>query len=157
MTREDNKKEELKQKIEKVKRELKDYIYNKKWVEERIEDIKERKSLVNNITTTLSDMPKGSKKVEDKMAEALVEILDLTNELGIYLKELKEKQIQIESKIDKLEQPYKNILYFRYIKGYNLTEVSNEIDEEYDYTRKLHGTALVKYMKAGEKNGEYSK
>ena len=66
-------------------------------------------------------MPKGSRKVEDQMAEALAEILDLTNDLEKYLKDLKEKQIKIESKIDKLEQPYKNILYFRYIKGYNFT------------------------------------
>ena len=60
--------------------------------------------------------------------------------------------IKIENKIDKIEQPYKNILYFRYIKGYNLTEVSGEIEEEYDYTRKLHGIALIKYTKIGEKN-----
>lgn len=68
------------------------------------------------------------------------------------MKELKEKQILIENKIDKLGQPYKNILYFRYIKGYNLTEVSAEINEEYDYTRKLHGKALIKYTKVGEEN-----
>lgn len=85
------------------------------------------------------------------MAENLVEILDLTKDLERYLQELKSKQIEIETKIDKLEQPYKNILYFRYIKGYNLTEVSNEINEEYDYTRKLHGIALIKYVEIGDK------
>ncbi len=88
--------------------------------------------------------------MEDKEAESLAEILDITNELEEYLKSLKEKQVKIETKIDKLAQPYKNILYFRYIKGYNLTEVSNEINEEYDYTRKLHGTALVRYVMLGE-------
>lgn len=46
----------------KNKRELKDYIYNKKWIEERLEDIKERKSLLDKITTTLSDMPKRKPK-----------------------------------------------------------------------------------------------
>ena len=140
----------IKEDVEKAKRELKNYIYDKKWVEERLEDIKERKTLVNNITTTLSDMPNGSRRVEDKMAESLVEILDLINDLERYLKELKEKQIEIETKIDKIEQPYKNILYFRYIKGNNLTEVSNQINAEYDYTRKLHGIALIKYARLGE-------
>lgn len=91
------------------------------------------------------------------MAESLVEILDLTNEVEKDLRELKEKQIKIELKIDQLEQPYKNILYFRYIKGYNLTEVSNEIEEEYDYTRKLHGIALIKYTKVGKAYGEFNK
>lgn len=76
--------------------------------------------------------------------------MDDTNEVEKYIKDLKEKQIIIENKIDKIEQPYRNILYFRYIKGYNLTEVSNEIEEEYDYTRKLHGIALIKYSNIGE-------
>lgn len=143
MTRED---------LEKAKQELKDYIYEKKWIEERLEDIKERRSLLDKITNTLSDIPKGSKQVYDSQAENLAKILDLTSDLEKCLKELKIKQIGIENKIDKIRQPYKNILYFRYIKGYNLTEVSAEIDEEYDYTRKLHGMALIKYAKLGEKN-----
>lgn len=145
----------IKEDVEKSKQELKDYRYNKKWVEERLEDIKERRSLLDNITNTISDMPKGSKYVYDRQAENLTKILDLTNDLEKYLKELKIKQILIENKIDKLDQPYKNILYFKYIKGYNLTEVSNEIEEEYDYTRKLHRKALIKYTKVG-KNEKYS-
>ena len=141
----------IKEDIERCKRELKDYIYNKKWVEERLEDIKERRSMLDKITTTLSDMPKGSSKVTDRIMENLVKILDDTKEIEKYVRDLREKQIKIENKIDMLEQPYKNILYFRYIKGYNLTEVSGEIEEEYDYTRKLHGIALIKYAEIGEK------
>lgn len=139
-----------KEELIKSKQELKDYIYNKKWIEERLEDIKERRSLLDKITITLSDMPKGSPKVVDTNIESLVQILDDTSEVEKYIKDLKEKQIIIENKIDKIEQPFRNILYFRYIRGYNLTEVSNEIEEEYDYTRKLHGIALIKYSSIGE-------
>ena len=110
--------------LNKSKQELKDYIYNKKWIEERLEDIKERRSLLDKITTTLSDMPKGSPKVTDIKVESLAKIIDDTAEVEKYIKDLKERQIKIENKIDKIEQPYRNILYFRYIKGYNLTEVS---------------------------------
>lgn len=140
-----------KEELKSSKQELKDYVYEKKWIEERLEDIKERKSLIDKITTVLSDMPKGSKQIYDSQAEKLAQILDLTNDLEKYLAQLKEKQLIIENKIDKIGQPYKNILYFRYIKGYNLTEVSAEIDEEYDYTRKLHRIALIKYAKLGVK------
>lgn len=140
----------IKEDLEKTKRELKDYIYNKRWIEERLNDIKERRSLLDKITNTLSDMPKGSSIVYDKQAEVLAGIIDMTNEFDDYLKRIKEKQIVVENRIDKLEQPYKNILYFRYIKGYNLTEVSNEIEKEYDYTRKMHGIALIKYKEAGD-------
>lgn len=145
-------KEQL-EKLEKGKQELKDYIYNKRWIEEKLLDIKERRTLLENISGTISDMPKGTPKVVDKKAEELSKIIDDTNELEKYIKQLKDKQLNIESKIDKIDQPYKNILYFRYIRGYNLAEVSNEIDTEYDYTRKLHGIALIKYSKLEELNG----
>ncbi len=146
-----------KEELNKNKQELKDYIYNKKWIEERLEDIKERRYLLEKITTTISDMPKGSPKVTDTNIESLANILDDTKDIERYIKDLKEKQVQIEEKIDKIEQPFRNILYFRYIKGYNLTEVSNEIEEEYDYTRKLHGIALIKYAEIGAKNEQYYK
>ena len=77
--------------------------------------------------------------------------MDLTKDLEDYLKEFKKVQIEIENRIDQMKQPYKNILYFRYIKGYNLTEVAGEIEEEYDYTRKLHGIALIKYRDIKDK------
>ena len=135
--------------IKEAKQELREYVYNKKWIEEKLIDIKERRTLLDNITSTISDMPRGTVKVVDKKAEELSKIMDDTNELQKYIENLRNKQFEIENKIDKVEQPYKNILYFRYIRGYNLTEVSNEIEEEYDYTRKLHGIALVKYSKVG--------
>lgn len=143
--------------LNKSKQELKDYIYDKRWIEERLEDIKERRSLLDKITKTLTDIPKGSPKVTDPNIEALVKIMDNTTEIEKYIQDLRKRQIEIENKIDKLEQPYRNILYFRYIKGYNLTEVSGEIEEEYDYTRKLHGIALTRYAQLGESNGRYSK
>lgn len=142
-----------KEELNRNKQELKDYIYNKKWIEEKLEDIKERRCLLEKATTIISDKPKGSPKVTDANIENLAKILDDTKDIEKYIKDLKEKQLQIEEKIDKTEQPFRNILYFRYIKGYNLTEVSNEIEEEYDYTRKLHGIALIKYAEIGAKNG----
>lgn len=48
----------IRENLKEIKIELKNYIYDKRWVEERLEDIKERKELVNNLSATLSDMPK---------------------------------------------------------------------------------------------------
>lgn len=48
--------------LAKAKKELKDYVYEKRWIEERLEDIKERKTLLENITNTLSDMPNRKQK-----------------------------------------------------------------------------------------------
>lgn len=147
--------EEEKQKIQEAKKELNEYIYNKRLIDEKIEDIKERKALLEKTTIELSNLPHGSKKVQDTQSESLAEVMDLTKDLEVYIKELKEKTILIEQKIDKLEQPLKNILYFKYIKGYNFTEVSGEINKEYDYTRKLHNIAIYKY--AGVLYGKFDR
>ena len=92
---------EQKEQLERSKQELKDYIYNKKWIEEKLLDIKERRVLLENISGTISDMPRGTPKVVDKKAEELSKIIDDTNEMEIYVKQLKEKQLNIENKIDK--------------------------------------------------------
>ena len=39
----------------------------------------------------------------------------------------------------------RNVLYFKYIKGLSLTEVAYKIGYDYDYIRKVHGIALIKY------------
>ena len=143
-----------KQELEYAKQELKDYIYNKELMKEKENDMQEKRELLDKITNILSDMPKGNTYIYDKQAERLAEVLDLTEELEKDLKDLEEKQLYIETKIKRLGQPYRNILYFRHIRGYNLTEVSDKIEKEYDYTRKLYGRALKKYVNLGGKNGQ---
>ena len=41
-----------------TREDLKDYKYNKKWIEGRLEHIEEYKTKITKITTVLSDMPK---------------------------------------------------------------------------------------------------
>ena len=91
--------DEEKEKIQEAKKELNDYIYNKRLIDKKIEDIKERKTLIEKITVELSNLPHGSKKIQDTQSETLVEVIDLTNSLELYIKELKEKTIIIEQKI----------------------------------------------------------
>ena len=131
--------------MEETKRELGAYLQDKKLLKEKEDDLEEIITRATKITTELSDMPKGTPKLQDKMAELASQIVDMKNEkYGQIIKMYKTKK-QIEDKIDLLEQPYRNILYFKYIKGLNLTQVANKIDYDYEYTKKLHGTALIKY------------
>ena len=61
------------------------------------------------------------------------------------LKELQNKQIYIENKIDKMEQPYKTILYSLYIRGKSLVTVASEMNYNYTWMCEIHGKALKKY------------
>ena len=59
-----------------TREELKNYKYNQKWIKDRLEYIEEYKASIENITSVLSDMPKGSKEVQDSMAEKIAILLD---------------------------------------------------------------------------------
>lgn len=85
------------------------------------------------------------------MAELAAQIVDLKNEKYDQIMSMYKTKKKIEDKIDMLEQPYRNILYYKYIKGLSLTEVAYKIKYDYDYTRKMHGIALIKYKNTTQK------
>ena len=51
--------------------DLRNYKYNQEWIKGRLEYIEEYKSSITNISVILSDMPRGSKKVQDSIAEKI--------------------------------------------------------------------------------------
>ena len=61
--------------------DLKEYKYNQEWIKGRLEYIEEYRTSITNITSILSDMPKGSREVQDSMAEKIAILLDNVNEL----------------------------------------------------------------------------
>ena len=132
--------------IEEVKKELGAYLQEKALLKEKENALDELITRATKITTELSDMPKGTSEIQDRMAEYASMIADMKNEKYSQIIKMYKTKKEIEDKIDTLEQPYKNILYFKYIKGLNLTQVANEINYEYEYTKRLHGTALIKYQ-----------
>lgn len=127
------------------RKDLKDYKYNEEWIKERLEYIEECKSTINKLTTTLSDMPKGSRSVNDEEAEKLVKIQDNINEIYDYIHTQQERQKVILSQLDKIEQPYKVILDKIYIRGKTIVTVASELNYEYKYMCKQHGIALNKF------------
>ena len=128
-----------------TREDLKDYKYNQEWIKGRLEYIEEYRSTLEKITTTLSDMPKGSREVEDSMAEKIAILLDNIDEImKVVLKE-SEKQKRILEQLDKVEQPYKLILEKVYIQGKSLVTVASELNYSYVHICREHGTALNKF------------
>lgn len=124
--------------------DLKKYKYNKEWVKERLDYIEEQKSLLTKITTTISDMPKGSGN-NDKLAENIAKMLDNLNELSEKLLIMQEEQIKLLNTIEKIEEPYRTILDKHYIQNKTLVEVAYEMDYTYDHARRKNGIALNKF------------
>lgn len=127
-----------------AKKELYSYLHSKKLEERKLEQIIEQKTKLTKITSILSDMPKGTPD-NDKMSKNIAILLDLIREHIKILTEEEENLIRITKKINKVEQPYRNILELRFVKGMKVEEVSVELDRDYRYTKKLIKKAVKKY------------
>ncbi len=140
-------KEDFKEKIEKAKEELREYIDNIRYIEEKQNDAEELRARIEKTTQKLSDVQRGIGDNPD-MAP-LEENLDRIREIEKYcdkkLQELLIKKFLVEKKIEQLGQPYKSILYLRYIRGNTLNKVSEDMGYSYDHICKLHGKALKNY------------
>lgn len=127
------------------KEDLKEYKYNQQWIKGRLEYIEEYKTNITNITATLSDMPNGSRQVQDNMAEKLSVLIDTINDLLDKVVKESQKQKVILEQLDKIEQPYKLILEKVYIQGKSLVTVASEMGYDYKYICKMNGIALNKF------------
>ena len=128
-----------------TREELKDYKHNQEWIKGRLEYIEEYKTNITNITAVLSDMPKGSRQVEDNMAEKIAILLDNINEIMQKIVKESRKQKQILEQLDKVEQPYRLILEKTYIQGKSLVTTASEMGYDYKYMCKMNGIALKKF------------
>lgn len=128
-----------------TREDLKSYKYTQEWIKERFEYIEELKTTVTKITTTLSDMPKGSRAVEDRMAENLAKLMDSINELLEKVVQEDNKQKEILKQIEMVDEPYRLILEKYYIQGKKLVTVASEMNYNYEYTKKANQIALKKF------------
>ena len=127
--------------------DLKNYKHTEEWIKGRIDYIEQYKSNINRLNSILSDMPKGSKEVQDSEAEKIAELLDSVDELLEKVKEKNKQQMKILQQLEKVEQPYRNILDKYYIQGKSLVVVSAEMGYNYEYTKRMNGIALNKFDK----------
>ena len=127
--------------------DLKNYKHNQIWIKEQIEYIESQKETINRLSTILSDMPKGSKKVYDEEAEKLVKLEHCFEELMNKILIEEEKQKIIVEEVNKMEYPFKNILFKKYIQGKTLVTIASEMKYNYEYTKKMNSIALNKFDK----------
>ena len=140
--------EEEKLKIAQAKQELNEYRENIKYIEEKINDTEEVKTRVEKVTSTLSlTKTNSSSESPDRFADAINRLEELKVDCTEKMKELLIKKFNIDDKIDSLEQPYRNVLFYRYTRGKSWQDVAKELGYTLDYIYDLHGEALYLYSK----------
>lgn len=75
----------------------------------------------------------------------MAKLQDSFNELTNIVAREEEKQKEIVEQVNKMEYPYKNILFKVYIQGKSLVTTASEMKYDYKYMCKMHGEALNKF------------
>lgn len=140
--------EEEKTKIQEAKKELNEYRENIKYIEEKLNDTEEVKAKVEKVTTTLSmTKTNSSSESNDKFGDAIDRLEELKLDCTEKMQELLVNKFKIDEKIEKVEQPYKNVLFYRYTRGMSWNKVADELGYTIQYIWELHGEALYLYSK----------
>lgn len=84
------------------------------------------------------------------MAEKLVKLIDLTDELLEKVLKESENQKTILQQLEKVNQPYRLILEKEYIQGKSLVTVASEMNYKYEYMKRMNGIALSKFEEVAE-------
>ena len=124
---------------------LKNYLYTEDWIERRLKQIEAEKETISRLNAFISDMPKGNRKIYDQEAENLVKLEDSFRELTEKVIKIRKEQKEVTDAIEKLDFPYKNILFRVYINGETLVDVASGMHYSYGDICRKHGTALKKF------------
>lgn len=79
------------------------------------------------------------------MGKNIARLLDLISEHIEIMADEELNLVTITKKIKRVEQPYRNILELRFVKGMKVEEISVELDRDYRYTKKLIKKSIKKY------------
>lgn len=140
--------EEEKAKVQIAKQELNEYRENIKYIEEKLNDTEEVRSRVERVTTILSPTKtNSSSESPDKFADAISKLEGLKIDCTKKMEKLLIKKFMIDDKIEEVEQPYRNILFYRYTRGKSWNDVASELGYTREYVCDLHGEALYLYSK----------
>lgn len=148
--------------LDDIKQELKDYFSNQTIINEyeksngKIEELYDR---ATKITPTLSDIPKGSPKVQDKAAECISEYVDLQRanmnleqEYAIGLMKLKNQNLVIHKTIMELRNPLKAILIHIYENNKTREETADILEKSRQWVDTMIGVAFMEYLKIRNQN-----
>lgn len=129
---------------EEAKRELQEYKDNIKYIEEKQNDALEMTSRIENTVKRLTGLPAGKGYKEKYTLEEYIDKMKkITSECDRKLQELLLKKFIVEEKIEKLEQPYKTVLYLRFIRGIEIEDMKIGYSKRQKY--RIQKDGILKY------------
>lgn len=134
------------QSAEEAKKELKEYRENILYIKEQQEDIEELREILEKTTTRLSLTKTDNNSMStDKFSDGIDRIDRIEKDKNQKLAELLTKKFVVDSKIDKLDYPHRDVLFMRYSRGKSWEEIARILKYDRKYVFEVHGKALQKY------------
>lgn len=126
--------------------DLENFKYLKQRLQEKLDDYEEKFNKITKLTATIDGMPKGFNKPNYAVEELIDSSMEIIN---IYNEELKKEKgilLQLEE-LKAIDERYYNVLYFRYVRGYDMSEIAVKMNYSYYPICRLNGTALNEFDK----------
>lgn len=128
---------------EQLKIFLEEYWYDNQYMSEKLKEIEKIKSQKQKISTY------EIKHLDDKNSPLII----AEQQENIILRNIVKKKQKIEELIASLNQPYKTILYFKYICFLTFDQIADKMNYSTKRIYQLHGDALGKLTQIyNEKN-----
>ena len=121
-----------------IKDELKQYRFKVKKVEQALEEYEKFKARAEKITAIVSDNPSRSNLVSDKVGINGSIMADLELEYQKAWQDAEIERLALIGKIKRIDEPYRTILYLRYVQNRNFEYISAEIGYSYKQVLRLH-------------------
>ena len=129
--------------------ELESYVYDNQYFLEKSKDVDNLKKDIDTILYRINDMK--LKNIDTREIESRLNILfENQSKEERFLQRLVVKKEEIERRIDDMPQPYKNILFLKYIKGNSFDEIAKKMHYSTKRVYQLHKEGVKIYIKLAE-------
>ena len=129
--------------------ELESYVYDNQYFLEKSKDVDNLKKDIGTILYRINDMK--LKNIDTREIESRLNILfENQAKEEKFLQRLVVKKEEIEHRIDDMPQPYKNILFLKYIKGNSFDEIAKKMHYSTKRIYQLHKEGVKIYIKSAE-------
>ena len=114
-------------------------------IDSKLEQISTLRELATKVTSTLSDMPKNKSGSTSSLADTVIKIVDLENEVNRTIDTLVDLKVQVYDSIRELESPEEQfLLELRYLNFKTWEEIAIAMGYGLDNVFKIHKRAMKK-------------
>lgn len=121
-----------------AKEELKQYRFKQSKVDQALEEYEKYKTRAEKMTAIISDVPSRTNKTSDKVGDNAILMADLSREYEHRWIEAEKERSRIINEIDKIDEPYRTILFLRYVEDMSLETIAEQLNYSYSIVAHMH-------------------